>query len=121
MILVALYGPFTLPTGDFLSAASPLAAARGGTSTSRDEPAEPAGGAAGVNGSANQYGWTALMIVASNGDVSRIRLLVKQGAKVDFRDDSGETALMLAARYGRSRAVKLLLSLAADCVKKWRS
>ena len=43
-----------------------------------------------------------------------IRSLLAKGAKVDVRNERGNTALMLAAASGRKEAVQLLLDHNAD-------
>ena len=51
---------------------------------------------------------------ARAGDFRRARRTVLSGVPVDIRDTSGRTALCLAAKYGRTEVVKILLELGAD-------
>lgn len=68
----------------------------------------------------NKYNSTVLMAICSHYndevgiDMNLMRLLIKQNTDVNLQDLDGETALMLAARYGNIEVVKLLLQLGAD-------
>ena len=62
----------------------------------------------------NNYGWTALMHAARNGDSELVKLLISKGAQVDLQDDSGWTALMRAARKGYVEIVETLILHGAD-------
>jgi ankyrin repeat protein len=58
-------------------------------------------------------GATALLWGA--GDVAKVRLLVKHGAKVDVRSELGRTPLLVASTYaGNAQVVELLLSAGAN-------
>ncbi len=57
---------------------------------------------------------TRLHYAASEGDVVRIRGLVKAGADVEARDGYGSTPLIYACKSGREAAALLLLDLGAD-------
>ncbi|KAL0632553.1 hypothetical protein Q9L58_008574 [Maublancomyces gigas] len=52
---------------------------------------------------------TPLRTAAMQGDLEIVRLLLDKGASVESRGTSGETALLVAARYGRGAVVDLLL------------
>ena len=54
-------------------------------------------------------GNTALHIAVQNGHVSVCEVLVRSGAKLETRNGSNCTSLMVAARYGRLEILKLLL------------
>ena len=54
---------------------------------------------------------TALMMVA--GDSAKLRLLIERGAEVNARAASGFSALMVAAQYGSSETIGLLLDRGA--------
>ncbi|KAK8000508.1 hypothetical protein PG990_013108 [Apiospora arundinis] len=54
-------------------------------------------------------GSTALTLATWLGDVSMVRLLLENGAKVDRPDHGGSTALYIAAKDGYSEIVKLLV------------
>ena len=62
----------------------------------------------------NKTGWTALHYAATGGHVEVIRLLLDKHAYIDSTSPNGSTPLMMAARYGNSSAVKLLLEEGAD-------
>jgi ankyrin repeat protein len=57
-----------------------------------------------------------LLIDAASGEKSAemVALLLERGAKVDPVDDSGMSALMEAALWGRLENVKILLKHGAD-------
>lgn len=57
---------------------------------------------------------TALFNASRRGDVSKIRLLLEIGAKIDAVDHGGETALYMAAECGNLEVVELLLKRGAD-------
>lgn len=54
------------------------------------------------------------MLSARWGHLELLKLLIKEGAELELRDDVGRTALLWAAEYGRSEAVALLLDLGSD-------
>ncbi len=62
----------------------------------------------------NKPGWTALHYAASKGHIEMIRLLLDNQAYIDAESPNGTTPLMMAARYGSPKAVKLLLEEGAD-------
>ena len=55
-----------------------------------------------------------LMVAAENGDLIRVRALLKEEVDVNVRSKSGFTALMLAANAGHLQVVKALLRAGAD-------
>jgi predicted DNA-binding WGR domain protein len=57
---------------------------------------------------------TVLRGAALNGQIEIVRYALELGLPVDARDDAGETALMLAARYKENEVVKVLLESGAD-------
>lgn len=59
-----------------------------------------------------------LHYAATNGHVPVIRLLLDKNAYIDAASPNGTTPLMMAAHYGSSDAVKLLLESGADPVLK---
>lgn len=59
-------------------------------------------------------GWSALHYAATAPDDAALRLLLDHGAVVDARSPNGTTALMMAAQYGPSESVDLLLARGAD-------
>jgi uncharacterized protein len=59
-------------------------------------------------------GWTPLHYAASSPSAEPVRLLLERGAAVDAKAPNGNTALMLAARYGHELSVDLLLGKGAD-------
>ena len=54
-----------------------------------------------------------LLSASKRGDLARVRQLIKNGAKVNCRDDEGETPLMNAAKRGKLKVMKLLLDAGA--------
>lgn len=64
----------------------------------------------------SKIGETALMDVATRGDVAAAKLLLAKGADVNARDHRGYTALMFAAQYDDDAVelVRLLLAHGAD-------
>lgn len=58
--------------------------------------------------------WTPLMHAAHKNRICAARALLDGGAQVDGRGRSGETALMMAAGYGYTPIVELLLARGAD-------
>ena len=62
----------------------------------------------------NRAGWTPLHYAASSPSAAPVQWLLEQGAIVDARAPNGNTALMLAARYGSEESVDLLLARGAD-------
>ena len=56
---------------------------------------------------------TPLMDAAQSGDVEEVGKLLAEGAKVDEKDEYGETALTRAARYAPPEVVKLLIAKGA--------
>jgi len=59
-------------------------------------------------------GVTQLMRAAEHGDVDKMRVLLKEGARVSDTDASGWTTLMYAAASSSSSPVQLLLGMGAD-------
>ena len=68
----------------------------------------------GADLSATTRGFTPLMSAAWHGRVAMMRIMVKNGADLNARDDYGRTALMLAVSQNKAAAVKFLLSKGAD-------
>lgn len=60
------------------------------------------------------HGQTPLMVTAETGSLEALQLLLGQGLAVDARDDLNHTALMYAARSGRTLHVQALLRAGAD-------
>jgi len=59
-------------------------------------------------------GWPPLSSAAIEGQYDAAKLLIENGAKVDFKNSSGNTPLMIAAGRGFDRLVKLFISAGAD-------
>jgi hypothetical protein len=59
-------------------------------------------------------GWTPLMHAVHKNQIAAARALLDGGAPVDTRNRSGETALMMAAGYGYTPMVELLLAHGAN-------
>lgn len=63
-----------------------------------------------INARDKENGKTALMQLVTMGkDVGHIRLLLKYGAEINLQDKEGNTALMLAVKYGELNFVEVLL------------
>jgi ankyrin repeat protein len=62
----------------------------------------------------DRLGNTLLMIAAINDSESRLRHLLRMGAKIDETNNDGDTALSLALQYGCTNAAKILLENKAN-------
>lgn len=62
----------------------------------------------------NKPGWTPLHYAATNGHLGIMSLLLEHHAYLDAESPNKTTPLMMAAFYGSSQAVKLLLEAGAD-------
>ena len=56
----------------------------------------------------NEVEWTPLMRASFDGNVLLVSLLLKNGARVNFKDKDGCTALQCASENGHPEVVKLL-------------
>ena len=55
-----------------------------------------------------------LHVASRNGNTEIVRRLIEAGAKVNIKDDGGDTPLLLAARSGSAKVVKVLIKAGAD-------
>lgn len=62
----------------------------------------------------NRPGWTPLHYACSGPDNGVAAFLIAQGAALNARSENGTTPLMMAARYGNSDLVPLLLKAGAE-------
>lgn len=62
----------------------------------------------------NKPGWAPLHYAATNGHLEIMDLLLENHAYIDAESPNGTTPLMMAAMYGSTPAVKLLLDAGAD-------
>lgn len=62
----------------------------------------------------NRPGWSPLLYAASGPEPRTVVLLLDRGADIESRAPNGDTALMLAARYGSEASVNVLLDRGAD-------
>ncbi len=70
------------------------------------------------NADVNKPGWTPLHYAATGGNVDIMKMLLDHYAYIDASSPNGSTPLMMAAMYGSSSAVKLLLEAGADSTLK---
>jgi ankyrin repeat protein len=66
----------------------------------------------------NKTGWTPLHYAATSGQLTIMKVLLDNYAFIDAQSPNGTTPLMMAAMYGSSEAVKLLLAEGADTTMK---
>lgn len=66
----------------------------------------------------NKTGWTPLHYAATGGHLDIMSLLLEHHAFIDAESPNGTTPLMMAAHYGTTAAVKLLLDAGADVQMK---
>ncbi|MBR7792122.1 ankyrin repeat domain-containing protein [Undibacterium sp. FT147W] len=66
----------------------------------------------------NQPGWTALHYAAANGSVEAIALLLEHHAYIDTESPNKTTPLMMATRFGKLDAARLLIVEGADLTLK---
>ena len=62
----------------------------------------------------NKPGWAPLHYAATSGDAKIVQFLLEHYAYIDAESPNGSTPLMMAAMYGSSEAVKVLLDAGAD-------
>lgn len=62
----------------------------------------------------NRQGWTPLHYAASGEDPNIVAWLLDRGANVDATAANGNTPLMMAAQYGASASIEVLLAKGAD-------
>ncbi|WP_427912152.1 ankyrin repeat domain-containing protein [Ramlibacter sp. MMS24-I3-19] len=66
----------------------------------------------------NKPGWAPLHYAATGGHLEVMELLLEHYAFIDAQSPNGTTPLMMAAMYGSTAAVKLLLDAGADTAMK---
>lgn len=66
----------------------------------------------------NKPGWTPLHYAATNGHITIMRLLLENYAFIDAPSPNETTPLMMAAMYGSTQGVELLLAEGADPMQK---
>ena len=65
-------------------------------------------------GDINKTGWTPLHYAATSGHLPIMQRLLSEYAYIDAESPNGTTPLMMAARYGTTLSVKLLIDEGAD-------
>jgi uncharacterized protein len=55
---------------------------------------------------------------ARDGDLEKVRVLIAEGAEMDFRGDNGETPLILAILEGHAGVAELLIGNGADVMAR---
>lgn len=68
----------------------------------------------------NKTGWTPLHYASTHGHLAIMQMLLDEHAYIDAESPNGTTPLMMAAHYGTTEAVKLLLEAGADPLLKNR-
>ena len=66
----------------------------------------------------NKPGWAPLHYAATGGHLDIMELLLEHYAFIDAQSPNGTTPLMMAAMYGSTESVKLLLDAGADTAMK---
>ena len=66
----------------------------------------------------NKPGWTPLHYAATAGHVEVMEILLEEHAFIDAESPNKSTPLMMAAKYGSTAAVKLLLEAGADATMR---
>lgn len=66
----------------------------------------------------NKPGWAPLHYAATGGHLKIMDMLLEEHAFIDAQSPNGTTPLMMAAHYGSTAAVKLLLEAGADTQMK---
>ena len=56
---------------------------------------------------------------ATTGDASMVEMLLLQGARVDARDQNGDTPLLKAAYFGHTKVCELLLDIGNAKIEDW--
>jgi uncharacterized protein len=64
--------------------------------------------------SQDNYGTTAIMVAAKEGNEPAVKALVNAGADLDLQDEFGDTALIYASRERHKNIVKILVDAGAD-------
>ncbi|WP_174480263.1 ankyrin repeat domain-containing protein [Spiroplasma endosymbiont of Danaus chrysippus] len=59
---------------------------------------------------------TALIIVAKNGDLNIVKILIKNDININRENNAGENALIWAARNGHTEIVNALLTKNSDII-----
>jgi uncharacterized protein len=62
----------------------------------------------------NKTGWAPLHYAATAGNLEIMQILLDENAYIDAESPNKSTPLMVAAQYGSTQAVKLLLEAGAD-------
>lgn len=62
----------------------------------------------------NKTGWTPLHYAATGGHLAIMQMLLDEHAYIDAESPNGTTPLMMAAHYGSTAAIKLLIEAGAD-------
>lgn len=69
---------------------------------------------ANLNITGGMFGWTPLIIATYSGQIETVKMLIDAGADLNFVDNSGNTALMTAAKKEKYEIAELLIKSGAD-------
>ncbi len=69
---------------------------------------------ANLNITGGMFGWTPLIIATYSGQIDTVKMLIDAGADLNIVDNSGNTALMTAAKKEKYKIAELLIKSGAD-------
>lgn len=69
---------------------------------------------ANLNITGGMFGWTPLIIATYSGQIDTVKMLIDAGADLNIVDNSGNTALMTAAKKEKYEIAEMLIKSGAD-------